>query len=163
MRLRLLFAGADWSAGVAGEVWSAGVARVAWSAGVAGVVTSGLVPGSIERYIIAPVILAVLIFNPPAPSRFPSPNDAVMYLALNRVSHATNPVESLQGLVSNIATSLRTTALNGFALSPPTTIRPSIFSSSDANAFFAIAVCTAGDCTAIRTAVSNVRMAVTVR
>ena len=172
----------------------------------------GLTPGSIERYIIAPVILADLIMIPPAevrvpapppvsvpsaasvpfpsafplpmpspmtlpfpsppsfplppmipPSRLLSPNEAVMYLALNRVSQAMKPVESLHGLLSRIATSLSTTALNGFALNPPTTILPSIFPSSEANAFLTSLVCTAGDCTAIRTAVNAVRMAVTVR
>ena len=188
--------------------------------------SAGLTPGSIERYIIAPVILADLIMIPPAevrvpapppvsvpspasvpfpsafplpmpspmtlpfpsppsfplpmllpfpfpsafpfppmipPSRLLSPNEAVMYLALNRVSQATKPVESLHGLLSRIATSLSTTALNGFALNPPTTILPSIFPSSEANAFLTSLVCTAGDCTAIRTAVNAVRMAVTVR
>ena len=97
------------------------------------------------------------------PSRLLSPNEAVMYLALNRVSQAMKPVESLHGLLSRIATSLSTTALNGFALNPPTTILPSIFPSSEANAFLTSLVCTAGDCTAIRTAVNAVRMAVTVR
>ena len=156
--------------------------------------SAGLTPGSIERYIIAPVILADLIMIPPAevrvpapppvsvpsaasvpfpsafplppmipPSRLLSPNEAVMYLALNRVSQAMKPVESLHGLLSRIATSLSTTALNGFALNPPTTILPSIFPSSEANAFLTSLVCTAGDCTAIRTAVNAVRMAVTVR
>ena len=170
--------------------------------------SAGLAPGSIERYIIAPVILADLIMIPPAevrvpapppvsvpsaasvpftpafplpmllpfpfpsafsfppmipPSRLLSPNEAVMYLALNRVSQAMKPVESLHGLLSRIATSLSTTALNGFALNPPTTILPSIFPSSEANAFLTSLVCTAGDCTAIRTAVNAVRMAVTVR
>ena len=169
--------------------------------------SAGLTPGSIDRYIIAPVILADLILIPPPeaglpapllsslllssspapfselpsamplksslssapfpssspPSRLLSPNEAVMYLALNRVSQATKPVESLHGLLSRIATSLSTTALNGFALNSPTTILPSIFPSSEANAFLTILVCTAGDCTAIRTAVNAVRMAVTVR
>ena len=170
--------------------------------------SAGLTPGSIERYIIAPVILADLIMIPPAevrvpapppvsvpsaasvpfpsafplpmllpfpfpsafpfppmipPSRLLSPNEAVMYLALNRVSQAMKPVESLHGLLSRIATSLSTTALNGFALNPPTTILPSIFPSSEANAFLTSLVCTAGDCTAIRTDVNAVRMAVTVR
>ena len=194
--------------------------------------SAGLTPGSIERYIIAPVILADLIMIPPAevrvpapppvsvpfaasvpspasvpfpsafplpmpspmtlpfpsppsfplpmllpfpfpsafpfppmipPSRLLSPNEAVMYLSLNRVSQAMKPVESLHGLLSRIATSLSTTALNGFALNPPTTILPSIFPSSEANAFLTSLVCTAGDCTAIRTAVNAVRMAVTVR
>ena len=169
--------------------------------------SAGLTPGSIERYIIAPVILADLILIPPPevglpapllsslllssspapfselpsamplksslssapfpstspPSRLLSPNEAVMYLALNSVSQAMKPVESLHGLLSRIATSLSTTALNGLALNSPTTILPSIFPSSEANAFLTSLVCTAGDCTAIRTTVNAVRMAVTVR